>query len=116
MQKILTTALLGALLGACGGPGHTPDDNNPRAAMLKAQANKDRREREMQARWDHKPVSELYAVYGSPQLKMDIPRYGWPSSEAYIYGTDQQSGCIDSFLVVHDNDTSTSTVLNYFCR
>lgn len=81
----------------------------------KAESARAARESSMQQAWSGKPYDELLASLGKPELTMSIPRYGWPPSEAILYGMDSGSGCIDAFLVVHGGEEG-STVMNYFCR
>ncbi len=84
-------------------------------AKGKAESVRAARESSMQKVWAGKSYDELQESLGKPELTMSIPRYGWPPSEAILYGMDSASGCIDAFLVVHGGEEG-STVLNYFCR
>jgi hypothetical protein len=76
------------------------------------------REKLMHDRWAGKTYAELVEQLGKPLMVMSIPRDGWPPSSAIHYGaSDQQSGCIDAFLVLHgDRSGRTAQVLEYFCR
>ncbi len=90
------------------------DNLNPTPAPYTAEF----REKTMHDRWAGKSYSALVEQLGKPTLVMAIPRHGWPPSSAIHYGiNDQQSGCIDSFLVLHGNrNGKQAQVLAYFCR
>ena len=72
------------------------------------------RERVMHERWAGRDYQELIAELGPPVYEMTIPRYGWPNSRALLYGTDEESGCVDAFLIVKGDERTW--VEDYYCR
>lgn len=71
--------------------------------------------RAMQQRWGQRPYRELEAEWGPPRIILTIPPGEDLSSEAYVYGQDEDSGCLDTFLVRHPG-SEQATVETYYCR
>ncbi|GAB3776986.1 hypothetical protein GCM10028796_55490 [Ramlibacter monticola] len=71
------------------------------------------RETQMNRDWQNRPLTELLAAYGKPQMVMNIPGGGMPPSFAVVYGTDPDSGCIDAFAV---SSKGEPVVRIYHCR
>jgi len=108
MTKWLTTSLLIVLglQGCASVPEPEATAEEPKTASG--------RESRMQELWAGRDYSELIAEMGKPVFELDIPRYGWPNSRALLYGLDQESGCIDAFLIVKGDERTW--VESYFCR
>lgn len=74
---------------------------------------RDRREAEMNRRWQDQPLTELVATLGQPMLTMNIPGGGTPPGFVVVYGEHGSSGCIDAFAV---NSGREPRVRVYYCR
>lgn len=74
---------------------------------------RDQREADMNRRWQDRPLTELVAALGKPQLTMNIPGGGNPPGFAVVYGQDMVTGCIDAFAV---NGAREPTIRIYYCR
>ncbi|MEH6826406.1 MAG: hypothetical protein V7629_21165 [Motiliproteus sp.] len=105
---IVTLAVL--MLGLMSGCAATPEEL---AAYKAAMPGGQGQEQVMRKRWMDKPYRELVAHMGREGLVMDIPRYGWPPSSAVVYGYNEATGCVDSFLVMHGEEPM---IKDYFCR
>jgi hypothetical protein len=73
------------------------------------------RELDMNRRWQNRPLSDLVATSGKPQLTMNIPGGGNPPGFVVVYGLDDRSGCIDAFAI-NAAVTREPTVRIYYCR
>lgn len=72
-----------------------------------------RREYAMNQRWQNRPLSELKAALGEPQVVMQIPGGGNPPGFAAVYGADPTTGCIDAFAFFDGDDP---VIRVYHCR
>lgn len=103
--------LLAFIAAGCENAHRIPREYHPMAAAndpLRMQ-----RDREMNSRWQNRPLSELLGTLGTPQTVLTIPGGGNPPGFAVIYGIDARSGCIDAFAV---NIESNPQVRMYVCR
>ena len=62
--------------------------------------------------WIGYNVRELIDLYGEPQEIIDARLPGGPPSDAYLYRSLQDDGCVDAFVVV----AQTGEIIDYFCR
>lgn len=111
MFRILILLAFSVFLVACNAVQKRPSD--AKKSVLSSAYARQAHERAMQSKWEGKPMKELVAAMGEPQMIMSIPRYGWPPSAAVVFGVDQATGCVDAFLVVAGEENK---VYNYFCR
>jgi hypothetical protein len=89
-----------------------PREDHHRVSPVAATA-RQQREAEMNRQWQNKPLAELLATLGMPQMTMSIPGGGMPPGFAVVYGRDPASGCIDAFAV---SATDQPVVRIYHCR
>ena len=73
------------------------------------------RELDMNRQWQNRPLSDLVASSGKPQLTMNIPGGGNPPGFVVVYGLDARTGCIDAFAI-NAAVTREPTVRIYYCR
>ena len=73
------------------------------------------REAEMNRQWQNRPLADLLATAGEPELTMNIPGGGNPPGFVVVYGLHSRSGCIDAFAV-STGTVREPTVRVYHCR
>lgn len=108
-------AALAITLAAAGCAGLEGAARPGQPDVARSAAARYQRELDMNRQWQNRPLRDLVANAGKPQLTMNIPGGGNPPGFVVVYGLDDRSGCIDAFAI-NAAVTREPTVRIYYCR